>query len=306
MTNVFLSYARADAQTVERVARDLRSQGVEVWIDKQDLVAGEEWVPQIKKALLLADFVVFFISKASLNSKWVQEEYRAAFNALAGGSGGRPLIPVLLEPVELPPFLSSIQYVDLTESYFEGIQQLLRALKTPVGPRPSEVLDATKLAREVAGEVAKILGLESQRKPATAVQETDPDLVFVIIAFRDDMEPIFEGIRDAGESLGLTVKRVKDVQGDFRITDKVIQMINSARLVVADLSHERPNVYFELGYARGLGKTVITIARESTSIHFDVKDWTYISYIDSRTLERDLKKRFEYELAQSHARSEGA
>jgi hypothetical protein len=27
---------------------------------------------------------------------------------------------------------------------------------------------------------------------------------------------------------------------------------------VADLSHERPNVYFELGYARELGKTVVT------------------------------------------------
>lgn len=64
-----------------------------------------------------------------------------------------------------------------------------------------------------------------------------------------------------------------------------------------DLSHERPNVYFELGFARGLGKAVITIAREGTSIHFDVKDWTFISYIDSRLLERDLKKRFQFELA---------
>ena len=53
-------------------------------------------------------------------------------------------------------------------------------------------------------------------------------------------------------------------------------MILSSRLVVADLTHERPNAYFELGYARGLGKTVITIARRDSNIHFDVKDWTYI------------------------------
>ncbi len=32
-------------------------------------------------------------------------------------------------------------------------------------------------------------------------------------------------------------------------------------------------------------------------IHLDVKHWTYISYLDSRLLERDLKKRFEFELA---------
>ena len=83
----------------------------------------------------------------------------------------------------------------------------------------------------------------------------------------------------------------------YRITDQIVQMITSARFVVADLTHERPNVYFELGFARGLGKTVITIAREGTTVHFDVKDWTYIPYIDSRLLERDMRKRFEFEMS---------
>jgi hypothetical protein len=68
-------------------------------------------------------------------------------------------------------------------------------------------------------------------------------------------------------------------------------------LIVADLSFERPNVYFELGYARGFGRTVITIAKKGTNVHFDVKDWVYIEYIDSRELEKKLKQRFEYELS---------
>src|SRR5262249_47740049 len=155
-------------------------------------------------------------------------------------------------------------------SYFEGMQQLLRALKVaPVGPRPNEVLDAAKLAHQVAGEVAKILGLEKVSRSQTTGTESSGSLVFVIIAFSDDMEPIYEGVRDAGKALGLEVKRVKDLQGDYRITEQIIAMIDSARFVVADLSHERPNVYFELGYARGLGKTVVTIAREGTHVHFD-------------------------------------
>ena len=73
-------------------------------------------------------------------------------------------------------------------------------------------------------------------------------------------------------------------------------MIASARLVVADLTHERPNVYFELGYARGIGKTVVTCAREGTQVHFDVKDWAYISYHDSRVLERRLVDRLKFEI----------
>lgn len=116
------------------------------------------------------------------------------------------------------------------------------------------------------------------------------------------MEPIFEGIAAAAAHVGLRAERVKDVAGDYRITDQIIKMIRAARFVVADLSLERPNVYFELGYARGLNKTVVTIARKDTKIHFDVKDWTCIYYIDSRTLERDLTKRLEFEVSKEAAR----
>jgi nucleoside 2-deoxyribosyltransferase len=94
----------------------------------------------------------------------------------------------------------------------------------------------------------------------------------------------------------LEAKRVKDVAGDYQITNQLMSMIATARLIVADLSHERPNVYFELGYARGLGKTVVTCARERTKIHFDAKDWTYIAYNDSRVLEKALLDRFRFEL----------
>lgn len=300
MSFVFLSYTRSDAQIVDKIANDLQKEGFDLWFDRRNLIAGQNWQSQIEKAITDAAFVIVFISKNSVQSKWVQEEYRVAFERQQR-AGGTCLIPVLLEKVELPAFLSEIQYVDFTESYYQGMRTLVRALKTSSGPKPKDVIPTSDLAKEVAIEVAKILGLESRplaTKPSTVI---DAKLVFVIVAFRDDMEPIFEGIKAAGNSVGLDVKRVKDVIGDYRITDQVIQMINSARLIVADLTHERPNVYFELGYARGLGKTVITIAREGTNIHFDVKDWTYLPYTDSRILERDLKKRFEYEVSRTES-----
>lgn len=296
MSSVFLSYSRSDAQIVDKIADDLQKEGFDLWFDRQNLVAGQNWQVQIEKAINESSFIIVFISKNSLQSKWVQAEYRAAFEHQQR-AGGTRLIPVLLEKVELPVFLSTIQYVDFTESYYQGMRNLIRALKTPSGPKPKDVIPVSDLAKEVAIEVAQILGLETKTLPTKLASHVDPKLVFVIIAFRDDMEPIFEGIKAAGNSVGLEVKRVKDVIGDYRITDQVIQMINASRLIVADLTHERPNVYFELGYARGLGKTVITIARDGTNIHFDVKDWTYLPYTDSRILERDLKKRFEYELS---------
>lgn len=299
MPRAFLSYARSDAKAVDRIAKDLRSQGIEVWMDREDLVAGREWLTQIEQALVDADFILVFISHASLQSVWVQKEYQAAFLSQER-AGGTRVIPVLLEGVDLPPFLATIQYVDLAgDSYYNGLRQLLRTMRAPAGPRPGDIVDRAGLAKEVAAEVAKILGLEAVPRSGVPAAEIDPKLVFVITAFLSDMDPIFEGVEQAGESLGLTVMRVKDVPGDYKITDQIVHMIKTARLVVADLTHERPNVYFELGYARGLGKTVVTVAREGTVVHFDVKDWTYIPYIDSRILERDIRKRFEFELSRA-------
>ena len=40
----------------------------------------------------------------------------------------------------------------------------------------------------------------------------------------------------------------------------------------------------------------MTIIRDTAVAHFDVQDWTYIKYNDSRPLERSLRDRFAYEL----------
>jgi hypothetical protein len=81
--------------------------------------------------------------------------------------------------------------------------------------------------------------------------------------------------------------------------NKVFLMIERARTVVADLTCERPNVYYEPGYARDVGKTIITPIRAGTPAHFDIRDRTYIEYYDSRPLEDELRQRFRSELRQS-------
>jgi hypothetical protein len=157
-------------------------------------------------------------------------------------------------------------------------------------------IDVDELTAKIAASLKKQLGLDDSPSAKPDVLHSDSKLVFVIAAFTPDMEPVFQGIDAAAKAVGLVAKRVKDVQGDYRITDKIIDMIQKARFVVADLSNERPNVYFELGYSRGIGKRVVTIARTGTLIHFDVKDWNFLNYQDSRILEGDLRRRFEYEL----------
>lgn len=163
---------------------------------------------------------------------------------------------------------------------------------------PIACSDVRDLAEEIALRVIAVLRHQASGEAARPVAPDD-NLVFVISSFTPEMEPSYLAITSAAQAAGLRAERVKDVPGDYRITDRILKMIGQARFIVADLTNERPNVYFELGYARGLGKTVITIVRSGTNIHFDVRDWTYIEYFDSRPLENDLLQRFKFELQSS-------
>lgn len=73
------------------------------------------------------------------------------------------------------------------------------------------------------------------------------------------------------------------------ILTKIIESIKKAEIIIADLSYERPNCYFELGYAMAVGKKIIITAKVGTKIHFDVSGYEIIYYEDTQDLYRQLK-----------------
>jgi hypothetical protein len=275
-----------------------------VWFD-QNLRPGDNWPDQINRNIEIAEAVLVVISPASLQSEWVNREWTAALaRNLQGGSRSRRIIPVLIGGAsfsDLPPVLRDIQAVDLNRDYEGGMERIAQAieyLRASKEPPASAVIDRQSIIEDVTAQVMERLGL-GRSSSASGPEPPDDKLVFVVCTFTPEMEPIFDAIAAAAEAVGLRAERVKDVKGDYRITDKVLTLIRTARLVVVDLTYERPNVYFELGYARGLDKTVITILRAGAIAHFDVRDWAYLEYIDSRPLERQLRERFGFELGES-------
>lgn len=128
-----------------------------------------------------------------------------------------------------------------------------------------------------------------------ASRKTQNDEVFIICAFIEELNPICDVIKSVAAKNDLSAHRVDDYEEDFQITEKIIHQIEEARIIVADLSFERPNVYFEYGYARGAGRTgsIITLLKQGEEAHFDVKDWNQITYDPKNleTLEKKLAKR---------------
>jgi len=62
---VFLSYARQDTDAARRIAEALRSQGVEVWFDQNELRGGDAWDAKIKKHIRECALFVPIVSAAT-------------------------------------------------------------------------------------------------------------------------------------------------------------------------------------------------------------------------------------------------
>jgi hypothetical protein len=81
---VFLSHAHADKPIVRQVADALTKHGIDVWFDEAQLAIGDSLVARIEHGLDSADFVVFFLSRASVSSSFVRQEMNVAIAAAIG------------------------------------------------------------------------------------------------------------------------------------------------------------------------------------------------------------------------------
>jgi hypothetical protein len=106
---------------------------------------------------------------------------------------------------------------------------------------------------------------------------------------RGDLIDVLDAIKEAGNRCGIQAERIDDDNRNEPITDRMLESIRVAEHVIVDLSDERPNVFFEAGFAHGLGKIPIYIARAGTNLHFDLKDYPVIFYKSFRQLKDDLR-----------------
>jgi hypothetical protein len=115
-------------------------------------------------------------------------------------------------------------------------------------------------------------------------------LVFVIMPFQADIEmsASYDAIKRACSKLHLRATRADEVVGSGRVIDDIVQLILKSEFIVCDLTLERPNVYYELGYAHGVGNRpldIMLVAKQGTVLHFDIASSRVRYYRDPQHLE---------------------
>ena len=145
---VFISYSRADSARIDRLEAELIGYGFHTWVDRDQLEGGQHWATQIERAIQGCDALLVGLSPEAVASPWVTDEL------LYTRQLGKPIIPVLLRPVEvIPLLLVALQYIDLSTDEQQGIQQVrLRLLQSgshAPSPQPS-VAAASSVTRRIA------------------------------------------------------------------------------------------------------------------------------------------------------------
>jgi len=137
MPSIFLSYDSEDKPFVDKLTERLESQGVTVWRDVTNLLVGDP-LTAIGEAIEQTDFVGIVLSYYSINSPWVQKEFEIALLKEIElqrefADQKNIIIPLLLDSVEIPPFLRSRLYADFTDpdKFEPSFQKLCVALDVP-------------------------------------------------------------------------------------------------------------------------------------------------------------------------------
>jgi len=112
---VFISYSSKDRIIVNALSEKLDSDGVDVWLDSNNLLPGQSWDIEIKKAINSSDVIIVCLSKSSTSREgFIQKELRYAVDlAFEKPEGTVFIIPARIEECNIPDSLRSWHYIDL-------------------------------------------------------------------------------------------------------------------------------------------------------------------------------------------------
>jgi hypothetical protein len=121
-----------------------------------------------------------------------------------------------------------------------------------------------------------------------------PGRCFVAMWFSEETEAAYyKGIEPAVSEASFKATRIDQKEHNNEITDEIIAEIRNSEFMVADFTGQRAGVYYEAGFAMGLGRKVIWCCRkdEIRKLHFDTNHKNHIDWQTPEELRERLYKR---------------
>lgn len=212
---------------------------------------------------------------------------------------GRLKIRRTLERIDAKDAMAALDMTSLTS---------LLSSVVAVGSRMQEGENVTEDILLRADQMIAESGLTAA--PVSPVfDRKDPERVFVITSFDSALEQNFDAIQDACRQFGMNAIRTDRELSSESVVERIQRHLLLSTYVVADLTHARPNCYYEIGFFDAL-----LLAREEASedylllvaqdidedAHFDLKHrgiqeydnpFTLMKIVEAWLLARGRRKR---------------
>lgn len=146
----------------------------------------------------------------------------------------------------------------------------------------------------VRGQISLLLQSHERVSVRNINISTLEPVCFVAMQFTDDYNALYEEvIRPTCESFQYKVLRADDFYSSSTIIDDITRTIRECAIVIADVTPNNPNVFYEVGFAHGIGKPTILLSdRKREKLPFDISGVRTLFYDNTikgkRTVEEGL------------------
>ncbi len=188
---VFISYATEDYEMAEKLYDDLKKEDINVFLDKKDLLPGQNWEKVIQQVIRKSSCFISLISNDSLKKRgFVQREQQIAFEVADKVPEDEIfIIPLTLGDVnidKLPEQMKTIHQTDISgNNYEKGLKQILSVI--PQGEKIDRINVLIVSMKECEAD-------ELLKDEAKELLKTDKKLLSIFN--KDDIPKCYSGSRD--------------------------------------------------------------------------------------------------------------
>lgn len=120
--------------------------------------------------------------------------------------------------------------------------------------------------------------------------------IFVVMQFTKEYNELFEDvIKPISESAGFECIRADEFYTSTPIIKDIIESIQDSTAIIAEITPDNPNVFYEIGYSHAINKpTILLCDRKREKLPFDVSSFRTLFYENTiagkKKVEESLKK----------------